>query len=231
MLLLSITVILSAFRTKRGATVPKHPRQAVHRTILVVDVEGFGDRRRTTAHQLTVRAGLYESLQRAFHRAGVAWDDCRHEDRGDSVFVLAPAEMPKAPLVESLPHALAEALREHNETHGPEEQIRLRMALHAGEVAYDDHGVTATSINLTFRLVNAPPLKAALAASPGVLAVITSDWIFEEVVRQSPIVDTSTYQPVEVVVKETTAVGWICLPDHPSPTPGDAFIQARAEVL
>jgi len=45
------------------------------------------------------------------------------------------------------------------------------MALHAGEVNYDEHGVTAASINLAFRLLDSDPLKAALAGSSGVLAV------------------------------------------------------------
>ncbi len=58
------------------------------------------------------------------------------------------------------------------------------MALHAGEVCYDEHGVTAASINLAFRLLEADPLRAALAMlAQGVLAVITSAWFFEEVVE------------------------------------------------
>src|SRR5262249_61326995 len=96
------------------------------------------------------------------------------EDRGDGVFILAPPQVPKVAFVEALPPALVQALREHNSTHCAQEQIRLRMALHAGEITYDDHGVTAVSINLAFRLLEAHPLKAALAASPGVLALITS---------------------------------------------------------
>jgi len=55
------------------------------------------------------------------------------------------------------------ALREHNTTHPAEQQMRLRMTLHAGEVAYDEHGVTAASVNLAFRLLEAKPLKTALA--------------------------------------------------------------------
>ena len=193
------------------------PRQAVHRTIAVVDVEGFGDRRRTMPHQLAVREGLYRALRQAFDHSGISWADCRHEDRGDGVLLLAPAEMPKGPFVEVLPHSLVAVLREHNNTHPAEEQIRLRMVLHAGEVTYDDHGVTAASINLAFRLLDARPLKAALAESPGVLALITSGWFFEEVVRHSPVIDPATYRPIQVRVKETSTVGWICLPDHPYP--------------
>jgi tetratricopeptide (TPR) repeat protein len=195
-----------------------HPRSAVHRTILVVDVEGFGDPRRTNAHQVAVRAGLYLALQQAFTNAGISWADCRHEDRGDGVFILAPPDVPKGRFVESLPDTLVESLREHNSAHPTPERIRLRMALHAGEVTYDDHGVTAASINLAFRLLEASALKAALAGSPGVLALIVSTWYFDEVVRHSPASHPATYRPIRVAVKETTTVGWTCLPDHPYPS-------------
>lgn len=187
-------------------------RMAVHRTILVVDVEGFGSRIRTNANRVTVRDGMYRALQRAFSKANISWTDCQHEDCGDGVIVLAPAEMPKSPFVESLPYELTEALREYNEAHPVEERIRLRMALHAGEVNYDDHGMTAAAINLAFRLLDAQPLRAALAESPGVLALITSMWFFDEVVRHGTASNLIRYRPVRVMVKETSAVAWICLP-------------------
>jgi tetratricopeptide (TPR) repeat protein len=190
-------------------------RLAVHRTIVVVDVEGFGDRRRTNRDQVAVRDGLYRAMRDAFGRAGIQWDDCGHEDRGDGVFVLVPAEVPKGLLAESLPSALVTALCAHNGAHPASERIRLRMALHAGEVQYDEHGVTAAAVNLAFRLLDAGPLKAALASSPGVLAVIASSWFYEEVVRHNAA--APAYRPVEVAVKETTTTGWICLPDHTGP--------------
>src|SRR5436190_6602773 len=90
-------------------------RPAVHRTIIVVDVEGYGDRRRTNTHMTAVRAALYRILEQSFCRAGIPWADCDREDGGDAVLVLAPAELSKAPFVELLPLALAEALREHNQ--------------------------------------------------------------------------------------------------------------------
>jgi class 3 adenylate cyclase len=147
------------------------PRPAVHRTIFVVDVEGFGNYRRTNQHQVMVRDGMYRVLRRALRDPGIPWSACDHEDRGDGVLLLAPAEVPKGRFVELLPRKLAEALREHNSLHGAEEQIRLRIALHAGEINYDDHGVAATSVNFTFRILEAGQLKAALAGSPGVLAL------------------------------------------------------------
>lgn len=61
---------------------------ALHRAILCVDVEGFGDRRRTNLHQVAVRDGLYRSLRDAFTRSGVEWDACHREDRGDGILLL-----------------------------------------------------------------------------------------------------------------------------------------------
>ena len=190
---------------------------AVHRTIVVVDIEGFGDRRRTDLDQVAVRNGLYKVMQDAFYHAGIPWVDDGHEDRGDGVFVLVSGDIPKSLFVESLPSALVSALREHNISHSQEERIRLRMALHAGEVNYDDHGATATSIILAFRLLEAKQLKASLANSTGLLAFIISSRFYEEVVRNN-VADADVYRRVLVHVKETSAVGWIYPPDRIIPT-------------
>ena len=114
------------------------------------------------------------------------------------MFILVPAEVPKGLLVESLPSALVTAMHAHNGTHPGEERIRLRMALHAGEVNYDAYGVTAAAVDLAFRLLDASALKAALAGSSGVLAVIALSWFFEEVVRHSAAGVAAAYRPVEV---------------------------------
>ena len=190
---------------------------AVHRTIVVVDIEGFGDRRRTNRNQVAVRNGLYKIMQDAFYQAGIPWADDRHEDRGDGVFVLIPGDIPKSLFVESLPSALVAGLREHNASHPQEERIRLRMALHAGEVNYDEHGVTAASINLAFRLVEAEGLKASLANSEGLLALITSSWFYEEVVRNGAA-NANEFRRIWVRVKETSTVAWIYPPDRIIPS-------------
>ncbi|QUQ68307.1 ATP-binding protein [Kutzneria sp. CA-103260] len=192
-------------------------RTAVHRTILAVDVEKYGDPRRTNPHRVTVREGVYRALQAAFAHADVPWADCDHADQGDGVFVLAPPDIPKALFVESVPAMVATMLREHNAAHLTEERIRLRMVVHAGEVTYDAHGLASNAVNHAFRLLDAGPVKTALAASPGVLALIASSWFFDEVVRHTTVVDAATFRPVRVVAKETNTVGWIALPDHPFP--------------
>ena len=70
---------------------------AVHRAIVVVDVEGFSDPSRTNTDQLTVRKGLYKALVWSFARAGIDIDlgGCDY-DRGDGRLILVPPNIPKS---------------------------------------------------------------------------------------------------------------------------------------
>jgi tetratricopeptide (TPR) repeat protein len=189
----------------------------VHRAILCVDVERFGDRRRTHPHQATVRSGLYAALRATFARSGISWQDCYHEDRGDGVLILVPPDVPKNVLAVSVPQELAASLAEHNQTHDRRSRIRLRVAIHAGEIQRDDYGVVGTAINVAFRLLEAEPLRQALADSSGVLALIASQWFYEEVIRHDPASDPAVYRRVQISVKETQDTAWICRPDDPYP--------------
>jgi tetratricopeptide (TPR) repeat protein len=188
---------------------------AVHRTIACVDVEGFGDRRRTNLHQVAVREALYKSLRAAFDRSRVFWEACYHEDRGDGALILVPPEVPKNLLVARVPLELVSELANYNNTHDVEARIRLRMVVHAGEVVHDQHGVAGTALNTAFRLLESHDLKQALRRSSGILAVIASEWFFDEVIRNDPASAPASYWPVRIAVKETRTRAWIRLPDDP----------------
>ena len=188
---------------------------ALHKAILGVDMEGFADQRRTNPDQIVMRDGLYRCLSTAFARSGITWTDCYHEDRGDGVLILIPPEVPKNLLVAHFPQELSAALRSHNEAHAAESRIRVRLVVHAGEVHRDEHGVAGTAINVAFRLLEARALKQALLETPGLLAVIASQWFFEEVIRHTPASQPATYRQVRVLVKETDQLAWIGLPDIP----------------
>ncbi|WP_141578128.1 tetratricopeptide repeat protein [Actinomadura sp. WMMA1423] len=184
---------------------------AVHRTILCLDVEGFG--RRTNGDQLAIRAGLYRALRRALDDSGVPASSCYCEDRGDGAMILIGPDVPKELVAGPFPARLATLIERHNRGAQPGARIRVRVAVHAGEIHHDDHGVAGTAINKAFRLLSAPPLKDALSASPGVLALITSGWFFEEVVRQNPACGAAAFRPARVAVKEFRERAWMRPPD------------------
>ena len=182
---------------------------AIHRAILIVDVESFGDPSRTDANQVAVRRRMYAALQRSFAKSGIRWADCYTEDRGDGAFVLVPPSVPKSWLVSRVPGHLNDTLVRRNAASPPQERIRLRMALHAGEVQRDAHGVAGASLVQAFRLIEAPVLKSALADSPGVIALIVSDWFYQEVERQDEAAEPSSFHQVRAVTKETDTAAWV----------------------
>src|SRR5918992_711860 len=200
---------------------------AMHRTIVVVDVEGFGDRRRTNTDQIAVRKGLYRGMRDAFAASGMSWEDCYHEDRGDGMLVLISPDVPKYLVTARLPEQLDAALRRHNQGSAAEARIRLRVAVHAGEVHYDEHGVSGTAITMTFRLLEAAAVKSALATSSGVVALIASDWFFEEVIRHDPASDPAAYRQAQVTVKETKTTAWVSVLDHRPPPGGESGLAVR----
>jgi hypothetical protein len=189
----------------------------VHRTICTVDIVGYGGMNRTRENLGTLRAGMYDSVMGAFAEADIPWEDCFRQDGGDSILVLVDGKVPKGAFAGKLLRALRAALCAHNEKHDPEEQIKLRLALHAGEVTYDDHGVNGPAIIHASRLRDAPRLKEALADSSGSLAVIASEWFYGEVIRHKPDYEPKAYRRVPVDVKETNDFGWIRLPGHELP--------------
>ncbi|WP_143118382.1 MULTISPECIES: tetratricopeptide repeat protein [Actinomadura] len=184
---------------------------AVHRSILCVDIEAFGGR--ANWDQLVSRAGLYQALQEALVESGIPSESCYCEDRGDGAMILVGPDVPKERLAGAFPAALAAVLGRHNGGAPPGARIRIRAAVHAGEVLYDGNGVAGKSIITTFRLLEAAPLKQALRDCPGTLALIASDWFYQEVVRQSPACAAASFREVAVSVKETRTRGWIRLPD------------------
>ncbi|MFD0201650.1 MULTISPECIES: effector-associated domain 2-containing protein [Saccharothrix] len=193
-----------------------------HRSFVVVDVEGYGDPARTSRHRTAVRDGLYQVLMASFVDCDLPWDNKAVDDVGDSVMVLLPADTPKGVLVDQLPERLVAALREHNHVHSAEARLRLRMAVHSGEVHYDEHGKTSVEMIFTYRILDTVEAKRALRESTATLVLIASDPFYQAVIRHQPATRPDTYRAATADVKEVHARVWVRLVDgHPlgSPTP------------
>ncbi|RSM46064.1 hypothetical protein DMA12_12325 [Amycolatopsis balhimycina DSM 5908] len=127
------------------------------------------------------------------------------------MLVLVPAGYPKAVFSEVLPGELTASLAVHNASHRRPERIRLRVALHAGEVSYDVHGTAGAAIVHTFRLLHSRVMANAAAHAGGDLAVIASAWFYDEIIRHSPVSRPDLFRQVRVQEKETAAWGWVRL--------------------
>ncbi|QQQ77795.1 substrate-binding domain-containing protein [Saccharothrix sp. 6-C] len=190
------------------------PLHAVHRTVVVVDVVAFS--RRSPAPQAEIRRGLYAALEAAFEGSGLDWSAIDHEDRGDGVLVLVPPDVPKSRVVGGLPHALLGELRRYNATRTEDARIRLRMAITAGEVRHDEHGVLGGEVTLAFRLLDSRPLREAVERSAALFALIVSDRFYDDVVGPNPAMDPESFRRVGVEVKEVRGHAWLHVP-HSGP--------------
>lgn len=184
-----------------------------YRPMMVIDVEhsaGRGD-----VALINNRAMLLGVLCDVFSESRVDWDSCHSQDTGDGVQLVIDAEVPKARLIHPLVHDLAIRLRAHNQTAGSLTAIRVRVGLHAGDVHMSDGQVAGSSLEFLARLVEAPPLRQALALAPEsvTLALAVSEHVYEEVVRHRyPGIDPDTFHRVTFTVKETKSRAWLHLP-------------------
>jgi class 3 adenylate cyclase len=135
------------------------------------------------------------------------------------VLLLAHPRVPKNWLVTVLPEKLEVALASHNAVVAQQEpiratatQVRLRVAVHAGEVTFGRHGVVGAAIDYTFRMAEAPPLKDAFANSPDVCGLIVSDWFYDDVVYHHADARPDGYQHVKCQVKQTPVSAWLRVP-------------------
>lgn len=192
---------------------PPDPGRSQHCLLFAVNVADFTRRDGDDEVQLIIRAALYRLLIAAFETCAIRWDNCHHEDRGDGVLVVIPLCMPTVVAVDPLVGLLRAGVRRHNRLSRDIDQVRLRAAVHIGEVHRDQYGVAGVAVNHLLRLLGAPVVNETLTASRSELALIVSAYVYDSVLRQAgEHVDLDTYRPVDVAVAETSARAWIQAP-------------------
>lgn len=199
----------------------KPRRSARYCAMLAIDITAFG--RRDDRLQRCMREALYRIVDNACQIAGIPTAICHCEDRGDGILLIAPPCVPAETLLDTLTNHLRAGLRQHNKVTRAEAMLRLRMAIHAGHVAFDPNGAYGTAVTRMFRMLEAPQVKSVAANAE--LAVVTSDHLYDEVIRHAPgLIDPTVYQPITITLKETQVQGWVWLT---RPTPRRSTGRAR----
>jgi hypothetical protein len=207
----TLTEALAVWRSRPAEHMENRSRP---RVLFAVDVVGFSEHRHDAGAKQSVRRALYDVLARAFGDAQFGWDDCLPEDRGDGVLIIVPEYMQPAMTTGPLVDRLHACLRQHNVISDEITKIRLRVAVHSGEIHRGGNGVSGSAITHLFRLLDAPALKNALAASAGAdLALIVSDRFYDRIIQRTPgTADPGRFRPVTVAINETRTRGWLHLP-------------------
>jgi hypothetical protein len=184
--------------------------------LLAFDIAGFTRPDRDEEVRIYLRKILYEILWEALEGSGIPWDWCHHEDRGDGALVIAPPDIAAHGIVNPLPERLRDLIRLHNRMSCPAARIQVRAAAHIGHVYRDDHGLVGDDINLLFRMLDAKPLRDALAGSDAELALAISGSMYHNVVRRHPaLTSPALFRNVSTRVKGTRVNAWIHVPGAP----------------
>ena len=186
----------------------------VHRSIVAVDVEG--STQRTNPERGELRCIMYSLLDRALRATGIDPKHLEHPaDRGDGVLLLFRPDdnVPKTLLLGQLIPRLAGLLVEHNLTVvEPDQPLRLRAVLHAGDIHDDDWGFYGEDLDVAFRLLNSPSVKRALRDATSPLVLVVSDVIHLGIVRHRYIDGGSCGQSIYVRVGGRRWRGWVHFP-------------------
>jgi hypothetical protein len=135
------------------------------------------------------------------------------------MILLIAASMSKVDLLDPVLPCLGEQIQTYNANAEPGLRIRLRVAVHAGEVHRDRCGWAGADLITTCRLVNGTPLYQHLADTPrSNMALVVSDLIYQSVIRHHyRTVNPNDYTPIRITLKETDELAWLYTPSQAMP--------------
>jgi hypothetical protein len=194
-----------------------------YRTILILDIEGYGDSARSDAIRAWLRGQLHQVVRAALAGAGIGEVRYTAHSTGDGLLVTIDPSVGKPRILGAVLDNLATGLREQNRLAGPAENLRLRAVLHAADLLIDPDGPLGEQVNLAFELLDAEELRILLKAASGPLIVCVTDAVYRQViVQRHEGLDPSAFEAVWLECKRTCELGWVR-------APGEAGVVARGE--
>ena len=185
-----------------------------YRSVVAVDIEKSSGRGNQAL--LTIREALKRCLSESVERSGIVWDACLVEDLGDGLRVTVPAGTARTSLIHPLIPEVVARLREHNRLHAAPGRIRVRMAMHSGDVFIGSSGVPAgSSLIVLARMLDSRACRDALAKAPqsAPLALLVSQHFYDETIAHGYVgIETDEFRRVEVEEREYTAGAWLYVP-------------------
>ncbi|SRR6266516_4554551 len=107
-----------------------NPPVLARRGLLGTDIDNYSARGALDQHEAQL---VYEwAMQEAAKVSGLSLDQCRRQPTGDGELVVLPDGVHEPRVLAVLLTVLADRLREYNESHTPDLQVRVRVAVHHG---------------------------------------------------------------------------------------------------
>ncbi|MGY3516080.1 hypothetical protein ACVMYR_07180 [Micromonospora sp. PTRAS2] len=190
------------------------PTAAAVRLCLAADVVGYSRRPNHLAER--TQSWLVRALAEARRAAGVDEAAVAVQPQGDGEFCVLPVGVDESTVIPRLVGGLAEALRRTNDGLLQAERMRLRVALHRGLMKPADGGWVGDAAIAVHRILDSPPLRAALTDNPQVDFVLgVPDVLYQDVIRHSrvpPLPDRFTPVTIDLPEKRFVEHGWLHVP-------------------
>ncbi len=187
-----------------------HPED---RTLVAVDIEGYGRQTRTNPTRLRLRRQLKRWCTVLLSQAHASPEQWCAQDTGDGFIFSIDPHVPRNVLLGRLVTGLAHRLARYNRTRPEHERIRLRVAMHTGDVLRDPCPIHGEATVLACRLLDAAALRACLGATERPLAAIVSQTIYDNIVKQGyPPIDPLSWYAVIAATKEGPKPAWVHVP-------------------
>lgn len=182
---------------------------------VVMDIENWGGR--PGSAQSRMQEALRGIIARARSATSIAEFAIRRTSRGDGVILGVPTEVAKETITGGFLKSLNRELRLYDDECPPDEVMRLRVSLHAGDAQDGGDEWAGNSVVVACRLVDSEILRRVLeAASSAVLAIIVSDVWYDAVLRER-WADPTGYDQVVPRVKDYDGGAWIKVPGFSHP--------------
>lgn len=168
-------------RTAREVLEVPHP---VHRGIVALVVQhkprlacSVRDELRREAYRL-LDAALVESGILPRHRDAITY--YRH---GLVALIRPVDEVPKTLLIGAVVPALSRLVAARNAARPASSALRLRVVVHSGEIQRDAQGIFGESLEIAFRLLDAPRVRGFSKAVADPVVLVISEDIYWSIVR------------------------------------------------
>ena len=200
-------------------------KHSAYRTFLAADIESYGRLERSDSVRVQLRHRLKDWCAALLGEAKVQAGEWLLQDTGDGWLLSVDPNVSRSLLLHTVATRLRDYLLAYNQGRPDAERLRVRLAIHAGDVLRDPEPFIGDPTIHVCRLLDSDVLHVCLRETTQPLAVMVSGEIYQGVVKRAHGgLDPGEWHQVVVDSKEGPVEAWVQVP-------GDVDAPARVRAV